>query len=212
MLLCNKLFCDKLFWYLQFYFLVGLSPTKKSEKKIINDKTKLLIFVPSISVSELLRNSIHGFQILQNSYLSIIYQLIDPYLHLLYISPIQLSAEEILYLENLLLNLGITIYYKGGKRLHFITPENIKRLPSNIDLSQALYYTSACIRKIKNLIKKYPNVFFIPISFSIKERNICNLFSVPTLSGDLSVSHAISSRSFIKKVCRKFYIVSDFYN
>ena len=154
----------------------------------------------------------HGFQILQNSYLSIIYQLIDPYLHLLYISPIQLSAEEILYLENLLLNLGITIYYKGGKRLHFITPENIKRLPSNIDLSQALYYTSACIRKIKNLIKKYPNVFFIPISFSIKERNICNLFSVPTLSGDLSVSHAISSRSFIKKVCRKFYIVSDFYN
>lgn len=182
------------------FFAPGLPSTKNMDNKIINDKTKLLIFVPSISVSEHLRNSIHGFQILQNSFLPIIYQLVDPYLHLLYISPIRLSTEEILYLENLLLNLGISICYKGGKRLHFVTPENIRRLPPNIDLSQALYYTSAGIRKIKNLIKKYPNVFFVPISFSVRERNICNLFNIPSLSGDLSVSHAISSRSFIKKV------------
>ena len=73
-----------------------------------------------------------------------------------------------------------------------------------VNQGDALYYTSASIRKIKNLIKKHPNVFFIPISFSIKERNICNLFSVPSLSGDLSVSHAISSRSFMKKVYYKF--------
>jgi hypothetical protein len=176
-----------------------------------------LVFIPSISISEKIRNKTKNFQTFQNTFLSIIHQLIDPDLHILYISPILFSKKEILQHEELLENFKIKISIfssssslsssslptsisKNIKRLHFITPENITKLPSKIGLSEALYYTSSAIRRTKILIRKFSSVFYVPVSFTENERNICNLFHIPYLSGDFTISHNLQSKSFIKKV------------
>jgi hypothetical protein len=179
-----------------------------------------LVFIPSISISEKIRNKTRNFQTFQNTFLSIIHQLIDPDLHILYISPILFSKKEILQHEELLENFKIKISIfsssssssslslsslptsisKNKKRLHFITPENITKLPSKIGLSEALYYTSSAIRRTKILIRKFSSVFYVPVSFTENERNICNLFHIPYLSGDFTISHNLQSKSFTKKV------------
>ena len=140
--------------------------------------------------------------------------MIDSNLHILYISPILFTKKDIIKHEELLENFKIntttflsssstaisTSMSKNKKRLHFITPENISKLPSKIGLSEAVYYTSSAIRKTKILIRKFSSVFYVPVSFTENERNICNLFRIPYFSGDFSVSYNLQSKSFIKKV------------
>ena len=161
-----------------------------------------MIFVPSISVSEHLRNSIDGFQTIQNMFLSVLYQLIDPYLHILYVTPVHFSNEEIAIHEKTLLELGINVYSKYGKRLHFIVPENTHRLPNKMNLSQTLFYSTAAIKKTKNLIYKFKTVFFLPTSssFSVTEKKLAILFQIPVLGLDPLSCHKISSISVMKKV------------
>ena len=200
----------RIFIYL--FFLLGISSTSIPKNEKLNKQIRLLVFVPSISVSENIRNSINDFQSVQNQFISIIYQLVDPFLYILYVTPVHFSPEEIELHNKLLLELNINIMGIYGKRLNFIYPENIKRLPKKMNLSQILLYSSSSMKKIKNYIKKFSNVFYLPsfTSLSFTEKKLSILLNIPVLCLEPTFCQKISSLSFMKKVivdlCAFFYI------
>ena len=166
--------------------------------------------MPSISVSEHIRNSIDDFRSVQNKFLSIIYQLVDPSLYILYVTPVHFSSEDIELHEKLLIQLNIDISGKYGKRLNFIFPECLNRLPKKMNLTQILLYSSLAIKKIKNCLKKFTNVFYLPCStsFSNAEKKLSILLNIPFLSAEPTFCQKISSISFMKKV--KIFFLQNF--
>ena len=188
-------------------FLGNSTGVISKNKNKIDEKTRLLLFIPSISVSEHIRNSIDDFRSVQNKFLSIVYLLIDPSLYILYVTPVHFSSEDIELHEKLLLQLNIDISGKYGKRLNFIFPECLRRLPKKMNLSQILLYSSSAIKKIKNCIKKFSNVFYLPCStsFSIAEKKLSILLNIPFLSAEPTFCQKVSSISFMKKVIICFF-------
>jgi hypothetical protein len=158
------------------------------------NQLKLLIFIPSISASEYVRLSLDGIRAMQNMHLVSLYQLIDPLVHVVYVSPVQLTSDEVAYHERFLSIIGVKISSAGIKRLHFVVPEMIDKLPSQMSLSQVLWCSTVAIKKIKLLIKRFPNTVIVPSSLSWVERRLSSLFDVPMLSPDPLVAMTLSCR------------------
>lgn len=158
------------------------------------NQLKLLIFIPSISASEYVRLSLDGIRAMQNMHLVSLYQLIDPLVHVVYVSPVQITSEELAYHERFLSVIGVKVSSAGIKRLHFVVPEMIDKLPSQMSLSQVLWCSTVAIKKIKLLIKRFPNTVIVPSSLSWVERRLASLFDVPMLSPDPLVAMTLSCR------------------
>ena len=116
-------------------------------------KQRLVVMVPSISAAEYVRLSMDRIQTLQNMHIACLYQLVDPHVHIVYISPVQLTTDEATYHERFLAALGVHMPATDAKRLHFVVPELLHRLPSHMPLAQVLWYSTAALRKVKAFIK-----------------------------------------------------------
>lgn len=173
-------------------------PISVSHSSHVKSKKRLLIFIPSMSISESIRLHLDQLQAMQNMSIGYLYQLIDPNVHVVYVSPIQFTPQELSNHTEFLSMIGIDM--TGTNRLHFIVPELMSRLPAHMPLSQILWYSTTAIRKIKNLIKTYPNAVLIPSTLSWAEKKLSSLFNVPLLSPDPGVATMLENRSFIKKV------------
>ena len=161
-------------------------------------KSRTLIFLPSLSIAEYLRLSMENFPAMQNVFITGLYQLADPAVTLIYVCPKHLSGNEIIYHEKLLSLMGISLL---PKRLHFITPEMIEKLPDHLPLSLALLCSSVALNKIKYIIKRSRSMsMIIPTTVSWIERRLAYVLNVPVLSADPTVSETLSSRSYAKKV------------
>jgi hypothetical protein len=172
-------------------FLLAGSITNTNLSKY---QLKLLIFIPSISAAEYVRLSLDGIRAMQNIHLVSIYQLIDPLVHVVYVSPVQLTSEEVAYHERFLSVIGVKISSAGMKRLHFVVPEMIDKLPSHMPLAQVLWCSTLAIKKIKMMIKRLPNAMIVPTSLSWVERRLSSLFDVPMLSPDPLIAMTLSCR------------------
>ena len=186
------------------------------------NQSRLIIFLPSITSAEYTRLFTNRFQAIQNMHIACLYQLIDPLVHVAYVSPFYFSKEEMLYNESLLSALGISSSVLGMKRLHYIVPEMIEKLPPHLSLSQVLWCSTVALKKIKSLIRQIPNAMIIPTSVSWAEKRISNYIDVPMMSPDPSVASTITSRSFstgiFKEACvnvplgiRDIFTTADFY-
>ena len=78
-----------------------------------------------------------------------------------------------------------------AKRLHFIVPELINRLPSHMPMSQVLWCSTSALRKVKMFIRRFPNAFIVPTAMTWVERRLSNLFNVPMLSPDPVIADTI---------------------
>jgi len=170
---------------------------------IIEDRSesaaaRTIVFLPSISLAEYLRLNFENFSALQNTLVSALYQLADPSVTLIYVCPKHLSSNEIMYHEKLLSLMGISLL---PKRLYFVTPELVEKLPSHLPLSLLLLCSSVALNKIKQIVKRNKSMaMIIPGSVSWIEKKLSHALSIPVLSADPSVSESLSSRSFSKKV------------
>eukprot|EP01034_Spumella_vulgaris_P021953 gene21953-28033_t len=164
----------------------------------ITDRSRLIIFIPSLSVAEYTRLDFQQFQAFQNTHISMLYQLADPDVTMVYITPCQLSNYEVAYHEKFLSLLGVSIL---PKRLHFITPEMIPNLPPHLSLAQVLWCSTGAMRKLKALIRRHSNhVVLQPACLGWVEKRLANYLNIPLLATDPSVAETVSSRSFMKRV------------
>jgi hypothetical protein len=212
---------------------LSIALDRKWEKSIMNEIStrptalsstcdRLLIYIPSISCAEYMRLSMDRLQSIQNTHIACLYQLFDPQVHILYVSPVHLSKEEIRYHENFLSDSGIHVCTDGIRRLNFIVPEMIDRLPLHLSISQLLWCSSQALKKIRTFVKQIPNAVIVPTSLSWVEKRLSSYLNIPILAPDPAVANIITSRSFIKNIfleaclstptgARDIYSSSDFY-
>lgn len=158
---------------------------------------RLIVYVPSISISEYLRLDCDNFHALQNAHIANLYQLSDPDLTIIYVTPSSMGSYEMSYHEKLLSLLGVSIL---PKRLHFVTPEMINRLPTHLSLAQALWCSPAALNRIRTFLHHSRFSMLVPATLGWVERRIANYLNVPLMSADPSISETISSRSYTKKI------------
>jgi len=158
---------------------------------------RLLIHVPGISAEEYLRLEFEGWEAMQNAHIGCLHQLVDPEVSIIYVTPVPISAELEAYYDKFLGMMGVTTL---PRRLHFIYPESIKRLPQHMPLAQVLWCSSVAVRKIKQHIRRIPNAIIVPGSITWIERRLCTMFNVPLLSAEPVIVEHLKNRSFIKKV------------
>jgi hypothetical protein len=159
--------------------------------------TRLMIFIPSISVAEYIRLSMNNIPALVNMQIACLYQLADPNVHILYVSPVQVTPAELAYHERFLEAIGIQ---RTSKRMHFIVPELILRLPQHLPLSQMLWCSTSALKKLKLQVRPYKNVVMVPTAVSWIERKLSNILNIPLLSPDPFVGEMIQTRSFAKQI------------
>ena len=138
-----------------------------------------------------------GYTALQNARISALYQLIDPDVHLIYVTPVAVGAAEQAYYDKFLALLGISTL---PKRLHFIYPEMIHQLPQHLSLAQVLWCSSSALRKIKVQAKKIRSAVIVSGSVSWLDKRLGNLLKVPVLSSEPVVAESVKSRSYAKKI------------
>ena len=71
-----------------------------------------------------------------------------------------------------------------AKRLHFVVPELLQRLPAHMPLAQVLWYSTAALRKVKGFIRRIPHCVIVPTALTWAERRLSNLFNAPMLAPD----------------------------
>ena len=169
----------------------------KGGGSVDRDNRRLIIHIPSISADEYTRLNMEGYTALQNARISALYQLIDPDVHLIYVTPVAIGAAEQAYHDKFLAMLGISTL---PKRLHFIYPEMIQQLPQHLSLAQVLWCSSSALRKIKMQVMKIKSATIVSGSVSWLDKRLGNLLKVPVLSSEPVVSESVKSRSYAKKI------------
>lgn len=163
---------------------------------MVSSRKRLLIHIPSLSTSEYIRLSMENLPAVQNMHISCLYQLIDPDVHIVYISPVRITVAEITFYEKYLSVLGVPLI---PKRIHFVVPELINRLPNHISIAQLLLCSTGALSKIKFYMARIPNAMIIPTSLSWVEKRLVNFLNIPMLSPEPIMSVTLQSRSFLKK-------------
>jgi hypothetical protein len=101
----------------------------------LHTSARLLICVPSTSSTERIRLLTDRHQAIQNMHIACMYQLADHNVHVLYISPIYLSKDEVTRYETLAIAEWDHKFTGDNKRFHIIVPELLDKLPSHLSIS-----------------------------------------------------------------------------
>lgn len=157
---------------------------------------------------------IDELKVMEDNYMSIMHQLINPYVHILYISSTDMTPTEILrHIDNLEKLTNLTVF-DIRKRFHFITAThtdffskskiNPKKNISSTSTSSSIVYSKGRVQdSINYYISIFQNVTFIPINNSEKEIKICQALKIPNHLNyfhDINNLNDFYSKSWMKKV------------
>jgi hypothetical protein len=161
------------------------------------DRTRLVIYIPSVNASEYLRMDCENFHAVQNAHISNIFQLADPDLQLIYVTPFLMTNTDKAYHEKFLSLLGVSVL---PKRIHFVTPERIGYLPQHLSLASALWYSPGALNKIRTFTRRYTSSVIVPTTVTWVEKRIATYLNISLLAPDAGIAETISSRSFMKSI------------
>ena len=175
-------------------------PGSKTNGQLLHNPARLIICIPSTSSTERTRLLTDRHQAIQNMHIACMYQLADPNVHILYISPINLSKDEVIRYEMLATIEWDHVFTGDNIRFHIIVPELLNKLPAHLSVSQVLWCSFLALKKIKMYISQYTDAVIVPCSFSCAEKRLCHHLNVPLLGPDPTIARTITSRSFVKQI------------
>ena len=203
------------------FFLVDERTEKNNQKiqklKLKNLKCNLIIIFPFLLERKNANDNENEIDKIKNgdeiennmiySYASIIHQLINPYVHILYISSIDMTRTEMLrHIDNLEKLRSVNIA-DIRRRFHFVAATLSDFFPkSKINPSIDIYSTSIVYTKgrvqdrINYYLSIFPLVTFIPINYSATEVRICQAFKIPNSLNSTNDLNEFHSKSCMKKV------------
>ncbi|KAJ8304824.1 hypothetical protein KUTeg_018407 [Tegillarca granosa] len=173
----------------------------------IKNSQRVIIHLPSLGLSQEIRDSIHEFGIRQNTQMARLCDIRDPNVDVIFISPVPLSEETRQYYSKLL---GLKAAIDSGnvedqdetmsERYKIITPDAIKSFPTHrMCLSTLLKYSPRTMTRIKHLIKG--REAYIVSSVPHKDDlAIADMLDVPILSPEPEVAHLYSTKSGCKRI------------
>lgn len=175
-------------------------PGDKANGQQLNIPARLLICIPSTSSTERTRLLTDRHQAIQNMHIACMYQLADPNVHILYISPINLSKDEVTRYEMLATMEWDHVFTGDNIRFHIIVPELLDKLPAHLSVSQVLWCSFLALKKIKIYISQFSDAVIVPCSLSWAEKCLSHHLNVPLLGPDPTIARTITSRSFVKQI------------
>lgn len=162
-----------------------------------NNNQRVFIILPSIPCHEYLRLHMSNIHHWHNTFISCLFQLAQPNVHVIYVCPFHFTREMIDYYEKFLTILGISIV---PRRFHFITPEVQGLFPAHLSLSHALWFSSVATKKIRNLIKPFEEAFLVPTGITFVEKRLVYSLDCPLIGPNPSKGEMLASRSFVKRI------------
>ena len=162
-----------------------------------NSNQRVFIVLPSIACHEYLRLHMSNIHHLHNAFISCLFLLAQPKVHVVYICPFHFTREMIDYYEKFLTLIGISVV---PRRFHFITPEVQGIFPIHLSLSHALWFSSVATKKIRNLIKSFEEAFLVPTGITFVEKRLVHSLDCPLIGPNPSKGEMLASRSFVKRV------------
>ena len=163
----------------------------------MNNNQRVFIILPSIPCHEYLRLHMSNINHLHNCFISCLFHLFQPNVHIVYVCPFHFSREMIDYYEKFLVLIGISV---TPRRFHFVTPEVQGIFPSHLSLSHALWFSSVAIKKIKNISKNFEEVFLVPTGITFVEKRLVYCLDCPLIGPNPSKGEMLASKSFVKRV------------
>ena len=168
----------------------------------LHTSARLLICIPSTSSTERIRLLTDRHQAIHNMHIACMYQLADPYVHVMYISPICLSKDEVIRYETQASVEWDHKFTGGNKRFHVIVPELLDKLPSHIPISLVLLCSFQALRRIKTYMSQFSDAVIVCSSFSWAEKRLSHHLNVPLLGPDPTVASTITTRSSVRQIFR----------
>ena len=175
-------------------------PGSKTNGQLLHNPARLVICIPSTSSTERTRLLTDRHQAIQNMHIACMYQLADSHVHILYISPINLSKDEVTRYEMLATIEWDQKFTGDNVRFHIIVPELLDKLPAHLSVSQVLWCSFLALKKIQMYIYQFMDAVIVPCSFSWVEKRLSHHLNVPLLGPDPTVARTITSRSFVKQI------------
>ncbi len=157
---------------------------------------RIEIHINSFSFQETRRLTMEKFLQRQNNQMTRIFNIRDPLVEIIYISPFDLPAEIINYYHKVM-SLGDLNDYKD--RIHFIWPENHINFPSHFSTARLLLYSPKAIKRIKGLIKG-KEAFIVPGFPSNDDIKLAAILNIAIFAGDPQKSFAFSNKSAAKRL------------
>jgi hypothetical protein len=115
----------------------------------IKTQKRVEIHINSYSISELRRLSIEKLKQKENNQVMRLFSIKDPNVDVIYISPFVLTNEVFKYYLKILELVEIE---EPLKRFHVVVPENYRRFPEHMSLTQAMLYSPTALRQVQDLI------------------------------------------------------------
>eukprot|EP00941_MAST-03F_sp_MAST-3F-sp1_P000844 g844.t1 len=162
----------------------------------IKTKRRVVVHVPSLSVSEFQRMTIPQLLLQQSTQLSRIFEIADPQVDIVYVAAFKAKENIRQYFEKLLIVGGIR---NPNARFRVVIPENIGRFHPHISLTTALLYSPRTMKRIKNFCGNKSS-YIVPRIVSNEEKKLALALRMPILGTDPNLSALYSSASGCKAV------------
>lgn len=139
----------------------------------------------------------------QNSQISRIFRLVDPYVHIILVCPIPLPLDILAYYVKMLEINGVQ---DVERRLHYVTPCYYEFFKDNLlSLSCLLRLSSDTLNYIKKLVGDKP-AYFIGGYPSLQDINLSVLTGIPFLSGDPVENNKFLSGHCVRRLSHDYNI------
>lgn len=172
----------------------------------IKKSKRVVIHIPSLGLSQRIRDSINDFGMRQNTQMARLCDIQDPNVDVIFISPVPLSDETLQYYLKLL---GLSSAVGSGEvedqcdmsdRYKILVPEAIKSFPTHrMCLSSILKYSPRTLQRISNLIRGRTAYIVTGIPHK-DDLAVADELDVPILCPEPEVASLYSTKSGCKRV------------
>ncbi|XP_070208772.1 IQ domain-containing protein H-like isoform X2 [Littorina saxatilis] len=172
----------------------------------IKNSKRLVIHIPSLGLTQKIRDSINDFGMRQNTQMARLCDIQDPNVDVIFVSPVPLSDETLQYYTKLL---GLSSAVASGEvedqcdmsdRYKVLVPEAIKSFPTHrMCLSTILKYSPCTLKRISNLTRGRDAYIVTGVPHR-DDLAVADYLNVPILSPEPEVSHLYSTKSGCKRI------------
>lgn len=176
----------------------------------IKNSRRVIIHLPSLGYPQHIREGLSEINILQNLQMTRLCDIIDPNVHVIYVSPVKLNEEVYQYYHKLL---GMKAQSSCSdsssnkednedfeNRYKVVVPDAVDRFPThNMCLSSVLKYSPRTIRRLKKIIKGQ-HAYIVPGVLHKDDIYVADLLGIPVLGPEPDVASLYSSKSGSKRI------------
>eukprot|EP00899_Mesostigma_viride_P008752 jgi/Mesvir1/17879/Mv12955-RA.1 len=178
---------------------------KKLQQKLeaewndLQQRPRFVIHIPSFTLPQKHRLSIPDFQLEENSQMARLLELDDPNLNIIYVCPFPLDKDLETYYHKLLSTRNIENIHL---RYRIVYPENYKRLPYHLSLTQMLLCSPKAMARIQACVEGFP-AYIVPHMVGTDDMYLSALLDIPIFGPAPELYKQLSSKTMLKTILKE---------